>query len=344
MKYVGISITRAVLGPERPPSVHRQNNKNWGTENIGTKDRTMFRTRLLARAVRGNSIGFRFSSSYGVHNVGMPGSKDYQVYLCDGEKPASFFHDVPLKPAGAGDDVFNMVVEIPRWTNAKLEISKEVAYNPIVQDTKKNKPRFVSNVFPFLGYMHNYGALPQTWEDPTEKCPFTGNLGDNDPIDVCEIGQGVLQTGQIKQVKVLGVLALLDEGETDWKVITIDTADELSGQINDIDDVQTAMPGLLEHTRSWFRNYKIPDGKPANEFALNGEFQNKQFALDVIKHTAASWHKLINNGHSDISCLNTTLHDNPNCKHVSLTDLPTPSSASEPNVDLFQLQKWHYVK
>ena len=29
-------------------------------------------------------------------------------------------------------------------------------------------------------------------------------------------------TGEIKQVKVLGIMALLDEGETDWKVIAID--------------------------------------------------------------------------------------------------------------------------
>lgn len=42
--------------------------------------------------------------------------------------------------------------------------------------------------------------------------------GDGDPIDVCEIGEAVGYIGQVKQVKVLGTLALLDEGETDWKV------------------------------------------------------------------------------------------------------------------------------
>lgn len=33
--------------------------------------------------------------------------------------PMSFFHDVPLQPS---ENVFNMVVEIPRWDNAKLEV------------------------------------------------------------------------------------------------------------------------------------------------------------------------------------------------------------------------------
>lgn len=41
-------------------------------------------------------------------------------------------------------------------------------------------------------------------------------------MDVCEIGELVGYTGQIKQVKVLGVMALLDEEETDWKIIVID--------------------------------------------------------------------------------------------------------------------------
>lgn len=54
--------------------------------------------------------------------------------------------------------------------------------------------------------------------------PETKAKGDNDPLDVCEIGELVGYTGQIKQVKVLGVMALLDEEETDWKIIVIDVS------------------------------------------------------------------------------------------------------------------------
>jgi len=35
--------------------------------------------------------------------------------------PISPFHDIPLF-ANAEKTIFNMVVEIPRWTNAKLEV------------------------------------------------------------------------------------------------------------------------------------------------------------------------------------------------------------------------------
>ena len=84
--------------------------------------------------------------------------------------------------------------------------------------------------------------------------------------------------GSVVKVKGLGVMALVDEGETDWKVIAIDVDDELASQLNDIEDVETKKPGLLAATHEWFKIYKIPDGKPANEFAFNGLPKNRAFA------------------------------------------------------------------
>lgn len=54
-----------------------------------------------------------------------------------------------------------MVVEVPRWTNAKMEINLKEPLNPIKQDVKNGKLRFVANCFPHHGYIWNYGALPQ---------------------------------------------------------------------------------------------------------------------------------------------------------------------------------------
>ena len=93
-----------------------------------------------------------------------------------------------------------MIVEVPRWTNAKMEISKEEAFNPIKQDIKKGKLRFVRNCFPHHGYIWNYGAFPQTWEDPNVEHAETKAKGDNDPLDVCEIGEAIGYVGQIKSV------------------------------------------------------------------------------------------------------------------------------------------------
>ena len=43
-----------------------------------------------------------------------------------------------------------------------MEINKELPLNPITQDEKKGKPRFVHNCFPHHGYAFNYGAIPQS--------------------------------------------------------------------------------------------------------------------------------------------------------------------------------------
>ena len=41
------------------------------------------------------------------------------------------------------------------------QISKDELLNPIKQDVKKGKLRFVRNCFPHHGYLWNYGAFPQ---------------------------------------------------------------------------------------------------------------------------------------------------------------------------------------
>lgn len=46
-------------------------------------------------------------------------------------------------------------------------------------------------MFPHKGYIWNYGAFPQTWENPEVLDEHTGCKGDNDPLDVLEIGYKV---------------------------------------------------------------------------------------------------------------------------------------------------------
>jgi hypothetical protein len=48
-------------------------------------------------------------------------------------------------------------------------------------------------------------------------------------------------------------MALLDEGETDWKVIVVDVQDSLASKLNDIEDVERNLPGLIRATNEWFR-------------------------------------------------------------------------------------------
>lgn len=232
---------------------------------------------------------------------------DYRVYFKNSDgNIISPFHDIPLVATYEGGTLYNMVVEIPRWTQAKMEIATKEPMNPIKQDVKKGKLRYVHNCFPYHGYIWNYGALPQTWENPSFKDPHTSTNGDNDPIDVCEIGSKTLSRGAVVPVKVLGVMALIDDGETDWKLIVIKADDPMASVLNDIEDVDIHMPGLLAATHNWFKIYKIPDGKPPNAFAFEGKAKGADFAKKIISETHEQWKELIKpDKHHELALENT---------------------------------------
>ena len=50
---------------------------------------------------------------------------------------------------------------------------------------------------------------------------------------------------------------------------------QFSSYFTDIGDIDKEMPGFLDATREWFRIYKMPTGKPPNQFAFDGKFQDK---------------------------------------------------------------------
>ncbi|KAJ1890328.1 Inorganic pyrophosphatase [Kickxella alabastrina] len=276
--------------------------------------------------------------------VGQPDTLEYRVFIEKDGKPVSPFHDIPLF-ADEANRIFNMVVEIPRWTNAKMEISKEDALNPIKQDIKKGKLRYVRNAFPHHGYIWNYGALPQTWEDPNQTNSDTKCIGDNDPVDVCEIGEAIGYIGQVKQVKILGVMALIDEGETDWKVLAIDVNDPLASKMNDVEDIERYMPGLLHATNEWFRIYKIPDGKPENQFAFGGEAKPKAYANEVVKETAEAWADLISGktNSGKIALANTLLANSSTISETNAEEIVASGISKDAPVIDQTLHKWFFI-
>lgn len=116
----------------------------------------------------------------------------------------------------------------------------------------------------------------QTWEDPAAVDAHTGIPGDDDPLDVCEIGSLDATCGQVKVVKPLGAFVILDDGQTDWKIVAIDVNDPLASDLNDIADVETRSPGYLDSLKSWYCRYKVPDGKPENTLPLDGQVMNQR--------------------------------------------------------------------
>ncbi|KAI9348591.1 inorganic pyrophosphatase [Obelidium mucronatum] len=323
-------------------------------------------------------------SEYKTRVVGAPNTLEHRVYIENSQgKVVSPFHDIPLF-ANAGEDCpehdfpispmclgttnyikppRNQRIIMKQEDKVEVEtgsldsyISKDEAFNPIKQDIKKGKLRFVRNCFPHHGYIWNYGAFPQTWEDPTSIHPDTKAKGDNDPLDVCEIGEAVGTVGQVKQVKVLGTMALLDEvclGQVKptGRLSSLTSTTQLASKLNDIEDVEKHLPGILRASNEWFRIYKIPDGKPENNFAFSGEAKNKAYANEVIHETNEAWKRLITRQipsqteHYDITVANTEVADSP--YKVAVTDaaytsLPADSRKPAAAIDA-SIDKWFYL-
>merc|ERR1719181_517960 len=176
------------------------------------------------------------------------------MHFKDGGKTISPWHDIPLYTKE--DGVVTALFEIPKNTRKKMEVATKEVGNPIAQDVKKGKLRdYHGPIF------WNYGMLPQTWEDPNHEHPELKVMGDNDPVDVVEIGSAILEPGSVTSVKPLGVLAMIDDGELDWKILAINKNDPMASKLNDVDDIETHMPGVVSGIREWFRWYKTPDDK-----------------------------------------------------------------------------------
>lgn len=225
------------------------------------------------------------SATYANEEKGPKDSLDYRVFFKTSGTTVSPWHDIPLY--AGGDGLLNFVCEIPKETSAKMECATDEPNTPIKQDTKKGKLRF----YPY-NINWNYGFAPMTWEDPSHTTPDLKAGGDNDPVDLVEIGSEQLKLGGVYKVKPLGVYAMIDEGEVDWKVVCIRADDPKASQVNDVADVERVFPGELQKIMEWFRDYKTPDGKPQNAFGYDNKCMDRAFALKVIEETHGFYNAL----------------------------------------------------
>ncbi|CAH0521951.1 unnamed protein product [Peronospora belbahrii] len=218
------------------------------------------------------------------------GRTNYKLHFKnDKGEMISPWHDISLHPIDSKDNrSYNFIVEIPKGIAHKMEVNKEVHYNPIMQDTTHNGTRGRDYLYgvPFF----NYGLFPQTWEDPSVK-DENGNGGDNDPLDVIEIGAKQLPMGSVNPVKVLGSLELVDQGEVDHKILVLSLSDKDADKINSVSDLQSVKPGVLEALMDWLKKYKIPEGKSENMFSQEYPTSADR-AIEIIVDTHKRWQKL----------------------------------------------------
>ncbi len=257
--------------------------------------------------------------------------------------PISPWHDVPLYPNPNDKSVVNFVVEIPRWTAGKIEIKRDEPLNPIFHDEEDNAPRFRENVWPYKAHPFLYGSIPQTWESPNFNHSFTGFPGDNDPMDLFDIGQDPGYYGQIKQVKILGSLAVVDEDETDWKMLAIDVKDPLSALVNSVADVEKYRPGTTPAFYDWYAGFE------AEKTPIVGEaYQNQTFSLEKVEESYGFWKDLVN-GKADPNEIkiaqtsNRQLESYTSCKEATEEyDIPEKHMPGKPAAIPAKFQGWFF--
>ena len=149
----------------------------------------------------------------------------------------------------------NVVVEIPKGSNIKYELEKEIGVL-----------RMDRILFPSMIYPGNYGFIPQTLS------------GDGDAEDVLILGELSIVPIAVVNTRPIGILITEDEKGEDSKIITVPSSmvDPTTSGVNDIEEIN---PGLRSRIEHFFLHHKdLEKGK----FVKIIGWKNRAHAYDTI--------------------------------------------------------------
>lgn len=162
------------------------------------------------------------------------------------------WHDIPVDFDG---ETFNAIIEIPRNSANKYEIDKETGL------IKLDRVLYSSQYYPF-----DYGYAPQTyWHD-------------DDPLDVMVLTTFPLLPGILVEVRPVGVLGMIDGGDSDSKIVAVPAEDPRYDHIQKLEDVGEHR---LKEIENFFATYKLLQNK---EVETTG-FEGKEAALATVKES-----------------------------------------------------------
>lgn len=149
---------------------------------------------------------------------------------------------------------FNTIIEIPKGSENKYEIDKETGLISL------DRANYTAASYPF-----DYGFVPQTlWED-------------NDPLDVVVLSTFPLHPGILVEVRPVAVMEMIDDGESDYKIIAVPAEDKRWDDVNNIEDLNRHKLREIQH---FFETYKDLKGDGV-KVTING-VKGKDEALKAI--------------------------------------------------------------
>lgn len=167
----------------------------------------------------------------------------------------NLWHDVSLGKNAPQE--INVIIEIPRGSLNKYEIDKETGMIAL------DRVSYTAQSFPV-----DYGFAPQTlWDD-------------GDALDVIVLTTEPLHPGILVRVRPVGLMKMVDSGDSDDKVIGVPLADPRWAEVKDISDVNQHQLKTIKH---FYENYKKLQNK---EVIVNG-FEGYDAALKAVERSVA---------------------------------------------------------
>lgn len=173
----------------------------------------------------------------------------------------NLWHDVPL-----GDntpDEFNVIIEIPKHSNNKYEIDKETGLIAL------DRANYSAHSYPF-----DYGFAPQTlWDD-------------DDALDCIVLTTFPLDVGIVVKVRPVAVMEMIDDGESDFKVLAVPADDKRWDDVQDLEDINKHN---LKEYQHFFETYKQLKGKK-NDVEIHG-YKGAKEAKEAVQKSIDMYNK-----------------------------------------------------
>lgn len=215
-----------------------------------------------------------------------------KIHFAPPASDISLWHDVDLEVKSWLDEttgLFRYINEMPLGTLQKFEVQPGLAHNAIAEDPKgSSRLQAFGRPVPF-----NYGCFPQTYRDPDQVDELHGAPGDDDPLDVLDLGDHEVKVGAIVKCRPLGAVCLIDEGKADWKILAVNVeAPGLLAKARSVEEVERLMPGRIQECLQWIDDFKRSAGA-GDQATLHFEVHDANCAIKLMREDNASWRKLV---------------------------------------------------